>query len=338
MSIQQDLLSLIDTSFNEESVRELCFLLSVDYDNLPATGKRNKARELIALFLANKTLPELVQKCRIMRPAVGWPDPETGGENGDPQNPLPFEPALVEIPEGSFLMGSHPGEDVSIHETPQHKVTLAQYYLGKFPVTLAEYAHFIRQSGHPAPQRPAWPGSDIPKEQLRLPVVGVSWYDALAYCEWLYSMTQRPYRLPTEAEWEKGARGEDGRIYPWGNQWQPGYCNNQSDAVTLVNAYPQGASPNGCCDMIGNASEWTSTLWGPDWQKSAYPYPYRADDGRENQDAGKNVHRIFRGGDYDDQLVQLRAAARAWYAPDHNHKARGFRVALGGEIHKETAR
>lgn len=333
MSNLSSLLNLISEAFNTEELKELCVRLNIDYDDLPATGKRNVVRELILLMERELRLSELVDECRLMNPTRAWPDPVqflNGDDLTDESGSLAPEyvPQMVTILQGPFLMGSHLAEGIPGSETPQHEVQVADYSIGKYPVTIAQYAEFIKRSDYPAPERVGWPGRKPPAKQDNHPVVGVSWYDASAYCKWLSEMTQRPFRLPTEAEWEKAARGSDGRLYPWGNDWNAANCNNQAEGTTAVVAFPDGESPYGCLDMIGNASEWTSTLWGSNWQQSDYPYPYNKEDGRENLTAERNIHRIYRGGDYDDKISLLRCAARGWYAPDHHHKLRGFRVAL----------
>jgi formylglycine-generating enzyme required for sulfatase activity len=248
------------------------------------------------------------------------------GEPGKP--PLPYEPESVEVPAGVFLMGSPAGEDIPGYECPQHEVALPAYHIGKYPLTNVQYAEFIKQTKHPAPQKVGWFGQTPPRDKLDHPVVGVSWYDAVAYCRWLSEQTGRPYRLPTEAEWEKAARGTDGRLYPWGNEWDPGRCNCSGRDTTAVTAYPVGQSPYGCFDMVGNVWQWTSTLWGSNWQEAAFVYPYSLSDGREKLDAATAVHRLFRGGSYSEAISQLRCSARAWYAPDHKDRRRGFRVVM----------
>lgn len=239
-----------------------------------------------------------------------------------------FEPETVLIPAGTFLMGSLEGEEIPDYELPQHQVDLPAYRIGVYPVTNEQYAEFVKQANYPAPQKAGWFGKSPPKNQLDHPVVGVTWYDALAYCRWLSDATGRSYRLPTEAEWEKAARGADGWIYPWGDEWDTDRCNCSSPQTTPVTAYPSGGSPYGCHDMVGNVWEWTSTLWGGDWRDPDFRYPYRADDGREDLEADATVHRVFRGGSFDEEVTQLRCSARRWYAPDHADKSRGFRVVL----------
>ena len=241
---------------------------------------------------------------------------------------LAYEPETVLIPAGTFLMGSLEGEGVLAHESPQHEVNLPAYRIGKYPVTNEQYAEFVKQAKHPAPQKTGWFGKSPPRDKLDHPVVGVTWHDALAYCRWLSEKTGRSYRLPSEAEWEKAARGTDGRIYPWGNEWDASRCNHSSSQTTPVTAYSSGSSPSECYDMVGNVWEWTKTLWGSDWKNAEFSYPYRADDGRENLEADATVHRLFRGGSFADELAQLRCNARRWYAPGHADKTRGFRVAL----------
>ena len=225
-------------------------------------------------------------------------------------------------------MGSQPGDDVPSYEQPQHEVDLPAFYLCKYPVTNAQYAEFVKATKHPKPEKVGWFGLKPPGKKLDHPVVGVSWNDALAYCRWLQEQTGRPYRLPTEAEWEKAARSEDGRLYPWGNNWEEGRCHRGSGGTTAVTAHSTGASPYGCLDMVGNASEWTSTLWGGDAAESDHPYPYQAKDGRENLEAEGIIYRIFRGGSYESSLNDLRCSARNWYVPDNKDRRRSFRLAL----------
>ena len=175
----------------------------------------------------------------------------------------PFEPEMIPIPAGEFLMGSDPRKDKDAFdsEQPQHTLYLPDYYIAKTPVTNAQYAAFVR-SGYPPPA--LWGGwQQPPRGKGDHPVVRVTWHDAIAYCRWLAEMTGKSYRLPSEAEWEKGARGSDGRIYPWGNRWDASRCNTYPGGpgdTTPVGTYPQGASPYGLLDMAGNVWDWCSTL------------------------------------------------------------------------------
>ncbi|MBK9055640.1 MAG: SUMF1/EgtB/PvdO family nonheme iron enzyme [Chloroflexi bacterium] len=206
------------------------------------------------------------------------------------------------------------------------KLLLPAYRLGKYPVTNEQYAEFIRQTTHPVAREMGWFGRNPPKERLNHPVVGVSWLDALAYYNGPTAQTGRGYRLPSEAEWEKAARGTEARLYPWGNAWADDQCHHSQNATAPVDAYPDGASSYGCHDMLGNSSEWTSTLWGADPVQAHYIYPYQVD---ERENAAASGHRLYRGGSFRDGPDRLRCTARQWYAPDHHDKRRGFRVAMG---------
>jgi len=157
-----------------------------------------------------------------------------------------IEPKMVLIPAGEFTMGSDPGSDPDAvdNEQPQHTLYLPDYYLAKTPVTNAQYAAFVQATGHDPPLR--WEGGKPPSGKEDHPVVFVTWHDAVAYSNWLAQATGKPYRLPSEAEWEKGARGSDGRIYPWGNQWDADRCNTGEGGkgdTTPVGAYPQRGPP-----------------------------------------------------------------------------------------------
>jgi formylglycine-generating enzyme required for sulfatase activity len=246
--------------------------------------------------------------------------------------PLPqqsFEPETLLVPEGPFLMGNVPGPDVPEHETPQHEVNLPAYWIAKYPVTNEQYAEFVRKTGRIVPPAAGWEGQNPPADRPNHPVSGVTWYDALAYCEWLSEQTSRHYKLPSEAQWEKAARGTDGRIYPWGDEWDPGRCNHGGKSVTAVDAYPEGESPYGCRDMIGNVREWTSTLWGDVLPSPTFCYPW-ADDRREDLTASKYVLRVYRGGSAD-RGERPRCSARGAYFPDKSgppRKRHGFRVVL----------
>jgi formylglycine-generating enzyme required for sulfatase activity len=246
--------------------------------------------------------------------------------------PLPFEPETILIPAGPFLMGSPPEENIPDEETPQHKLTLPAYRIGKTPVTNAEYAEFIKRDlQQPVPKKAGWFLREPPADKLDHPVVGVSWYDARAYCRWLSQETGRTYRLPTEAEWEKAARGKKGLLYPWGNDWDADNANQGGHDTTHVRAHALGISPYRCYDMVGNVQQWTSTLWGSNVRENAFPYPYQAHDGREDLEADQHLHRVYRihrGGSFRDDPSRLRCSARGYSDPDSKLRWRGFRVVL----------
>jgi len=154
------------------------------------------------------------------------------------------------IPAGEFLCGAD-----------KRKVSLAGFSIARHPVTNQQYRQFLRANPHIRP--PAyWKDGEFPISKARHPVVGVTYHDAVAFCRWVGG------RLPTNQEWEKAARGTDGRLYPWGELWIAGkHCNSwdaRHGSTTAVDKYPAGASPYGVLDMAGNVWEWTSTEYqGP---------------------------------------------------------------------------
>jgi len=250
---------------------------------------------------------------------------------------LPFELEMVLVPAGEFLMGSDPArvKRARGNEQPQHTLYLPDYYLAKTPVTNAQYTAFVHATGHELPEH--WEGGKLLPGKEDHPVVNVSWYDAVAYCNWLSQVTGKVYCLPSEAEWEKAARGTDGRIYPWGDELpDERRCNfgNIVGRTTAVGRYsPQGDSPYGCADMAGNVWEWTRSriresrhVGGERWFEMAFRYPYDPEDGRENPGAGRDVLRVLRGGAFDYAGKLVRCAYRLPHDPSGRLGDIGFRV------------
>ncbi|MDY6875415.1 MAG: SUMF1/EgtB/PvdO family nonheme iron enzyme [Chloroflexota bacterium] len=245
----------------------------------------------------------------------------------------PIHLELVRVPAGEFLMGGDKSKDKKAYdyEQPQHRLHVSEFYIGKYPVTNAQYAAFVRATKQQVPRH--WKKGKIPSGKGNHPVVYVAWYDALAFCEWLSRETGKDFCLPTEAEWEKAARGTGGRIYPWGNgQPTAELCNfgNNIGRTTPVGQYsPQGDSPYGCADMAGNVWEWTRSLWGKDWAKPDFGYPYNPTDGRENLKA--EVLRVLRGGSFVLDRHLARCAFRVRGRPER--RLARLRVSGGGLPH-----
>jgi formylglycine-generating enzyme required for sulfatase activity len=238
---------------------------------------------------------------------------------------------LVKVPAGEFLMGSKEGEGHS-GERPQHSLYLPTFYIGKGPVTVEQFRSFLSESG--ADRKDFEHRNAIADH----PAVEVSWLEALAFAEW------HGLGLPSEAEWEKAARGADGRLYPWGNEWKPGCANTReywrADAAKLLawlarssrwsrqmtttpvgKFSPQGDSPYGCTDMAGNILEWTRSLGG-------YEHPYNSADGREDLQASKESPRVLRGGAFNFGAALVRCAVRRGSNPTAHPRDVGFRVVL----------
>jgi formylglycine-generating enzyme required for sulfatase activity len=229
---------------------------------------------------------------------------------------------FVAVPAGEFAMGSSDGDrQATRSEKPQHRVYLDDYYIGRTPVTRAQYQAFVDATGHPWPgrRRGSAAGPDHPATQ-------VSWQDAQAFCRWFGRQTGRTVRLPTEAEWEQAARGTDGRIYPWGDGWDPRRCNcgrGGPGGTTPVGRYsPQGDSPYGCADMAGNVWEWVADLW-----RQGY---YAQSPSRNPQGPDVGTVRVLRGGSFEYDERHVRCAARYFSRPADRRAYFGFRVVLAG--------
>jgi|GEM_PF-478567 len=221
---------------------------------------------------------------------------------------------FVHVAPGPFLMGSDPTGDqiADSKEQPQHKLSLPGYWIARYPVTASQFQTFLDESGY----RPAQDDREYGEDNY--PVVNVTWHDALAYCLWLSQQTGLKVSLPSEAEWEKAARGTDGRRYPWGDD-SPTAARYNPDKLTPIGQYsPQGDSPYGCSDMISNVWEWTRTIYEP--------YPYDPKDGRENLEGDKA--RAIRGLAFNNPEKFARCASRYRLKPILHLRTLGFRVVI----------
>jgi iron(II)-dependent oxidoreductase len=235
---------------------------------------------------------------------------------------------MIRVPAGAFFMGSNDGPE---DERPQHRVDLAEFFIDRTKVTNAQFARFLNAVGPRGPRGENY--YDVDDNDARVhrrdgqwradpghenhPVVEPSWPGALAYCTWAGK------RLPTEAEWEKAARGSDGRKFPWGNEapdrTRAHFAAGWND-LRAVGSFPKGASPYGALDMAGNGWEWVSSLYRP--------YPYDAADGRE--DLTSTQVRGTRGGGHDvspEELTTTQRGRRVSRNPGGGHHNISFRCA-----------
>jgi formylglycine-generating enzyme required for sulfatase activity len=240
---------------------------------------------------------------------------------GDPRD---FD-ELVVVPAGKFIMGSDKQRDLDAFDSefPQNEVQVGDFRIGKYAVTVGQWRRFVEAAGYEshayALSRPA-----------NHPVTVVSWHDARAYCEWLMAEWREMgkigpedvVRLPTEAEWEKAARGTDGRLWPWEGDYDPLKANVSETGIghtCAVGSFPNGCSPYGALDMIGNVWEWTLSKFKE--------YPYAARDGREAEDKSDDP-RVLRGGAFVNNRRFARCAFRFTYHPDYRYDNLGFRVCV----------
>lgn len=285
------------------------------------------------------TMPERAEAGRVL----SW--------LGDPRPDVSCEvPVTIEIPAGEFIMGSDTSEYED--ERPQHIRYLPAYRIGKYPVTNAQYRRFVEDGGYTQKWRACWTAAgwqwrnpeganepifwNDPKWNLdNHPVVGVTWYEAVAYCHWLTATTGQAFRLPTEAEWEKAARGdlspvpnggdtEGGREWPSGNDFEQGEANTRDSGIrqtSAVGLFPRGQSPYGLMDCAGNVWEWCATKWQANYQGYA-------DDNAVDGDA----YRCVRGGAWNNHRDDVRGALRLRFIPGDYYNAIGFRVMSPGAV------
>ena len=234
-----------------------------------------------------------------------------------------YAPSWIAIPAGIVMMGSDPRQAAPpfADEQPQHDVALPEFRLSRVAVTNAQYLAFVTDTQHPAPGH--WLDGKPSPGSEQFPVTYISWSDAQAFCTWAN------VRLPSEAEWEKAARSDDGRWWPWGNDLPDHtrcHFNGHAPAaqglspaaqsVMAVGHLPRGASPYGVLDMAGNVWEWTNSLYRR--------YPYQHDDGREDRQT--QGQRVVRGGSYNHDLRHIRCATRDGMAAGARDVYIGFRV------------
>ena len=229
---------------------------------------------------------------------------------------------MIMIPEGAFRMGAD-GTDALEDEKPQHEVWLSRFEIDRHEVTTGHYAEFLASTKRPAPWQ--WESLDLSQHGDR-PVIGVSWFDADAYCRW------RGTRLPTEAEWEKAARGTDGRLFPWGNHSPQEETANfgfgarfsYSQVLAPVERYEQGRSPFGLYQMAGNAGEWVADWYG------AHYYENGPRQNPSGPDAG--AFRVVRGGSWSDLPKYLLTYGRFKLPPETRNSYTGFLCARDGGV------
>ena len=249
-------------------------------------ARRERLVEALLAFVADPTRPLLA------RISAG----NALGLVGDPRLDS-LAPRMCRIPAGAFWMGTDEAEVEPLarrwgipeawleKSTPRHRVELDAYEIAVHPVTESEWARFLGETG--VDERPAhWTSDEPPRGRANHPLHGASWQAVLLYAEWLSEATGSAFRVPTEAEWERAARGTDARAHPWGEVFSAARCNTREGGVggtTPVGVYPDGASPCGALDMAGNVEELVADLYRP--------YP-----GSSFRDPDHGSYRMTRGG------------------------------------------
>ncbi|MDA0244704.1 MAG: SUMF1/EgtB/PvdO family nonheme iron enzyme [Chloroflexi bacterium] len=342
------LYELLVARFSMSELKTLAFGLSINYENIGHKTLSEFALELVQYCQRRGRLGELMAQIQQECPDVAVGSLLTEARRNDlsravppvrsndfsrsvpptetleqertakavTTNPLGIE--WIEIPAGEFWMGE--GSEC-------HLVNLPTYWIAKTPLTNTQYHVFVQATGHPAPEH--WENGQIPEGKGNHPVVLVDWDDGIALAKWASEQTGQTILLPSEAEWEKAARGglmlPNGknplpkRIYPWGDAFDKGKCNTEESGIkgtSPVDTYPQGASPYGVLEMSGNVWEWTRSL--------LKLYPYVAKDGRE--DPNSQGSRVWRGGSWVSNQDYARTAARHLSLPVNRFHGLGLRL------------
>ena len=247
--------------------------------------------------------------------------------------------ALANIPAGNFILGSnnHPNSQ------PSEKISVESFRIGLYPVVNRDFSTFVHETGR------EWlcPDGFSPEKQ-NAPATDLTWYDAMAYCEWLtrrwrLSGKIRPdehVRLPTEPEWERAARGDQtvsnkiDPIYPWGTEWKDDAANYEESGFNMrcsVGLFPKGRSPYGCYDMAGQVWEWCTTLWGETMTTPSFRYPW-CNDGREALDAPGSIRRVLRGGCFSSGRLKICCTYRGSLEAGGFWRGNGFRIVVAPHV------
>jgi serine/threonine-protein kinase len=318
----------------KQFVSELETPLKIAPSHLPENSKHlakkklpNSRKEKQEILNNSETTKELMQNIktgpipvRIEKKQPVQKRPPTRQNQG--QKLLTLAPGVkmvfMRVPAGKFIMGS---EVAAADEKPQHKVYLGEYWIGKVPVTNAQFLAFAESASYPFPHH--WNNGKIKEGKENHPVVNVNWLDSQEYCSWLSEITGENIQLPTEAEWEKASRGVDGRKYPWGDlEPDENNCNFSTSifgrGTSPVGQYsPGGDSTYGCEDMAGNVWEWVNDWYRPDYyQKSPASNPKGPSEG---------IYRVMRGGSWKSSEDGVRSSRRSCRSPGDVDHYLGFR-------------
>lgn len=263
--------------------------------------------------LPGPIVPPAPETKPVVKPPTTMIDVKPAGTNTNAID----DAIMVLVPKGNFIMGSDEGLPA---EQPKHQVGLDEYWIYQREVSNEQFLRFVEATGYEAQGN--WRSYAMEAGRLNHPVINVTWNDAAAYCKWAGG------RLPTEAEWEKAARGTDGRTYPWGNEWNPQLCN-WADGGKIdgfgrsapVESFIVGYSPYYAVNMVGNVWEWCA-----DWFDPQY---YRNSPRANPQGPNKTSSRAVRGGGFDFNMRGFpRCSVRAGAPPTEADAARGFRVVI----------
>ena len=263
------------------------------------------------------SVPALVIGALALTGSAQVEPPAAGAEPFRP-DPIPEISGMVFVPAAEFIMGSTSQQVenmAEVDEFPQRRIWVDDFYIDIHEVTNAQYKHYLDSTQVKAP--PRWIDGNYGLGEDGLPVISITWDEAAAYAKWVGK------RLPTEAEWEKAARGTDGRVFPWGNRFDRALANN-GERLLPIALYPSGASPYGCLDMAGNAAEWVDA-----WYEA---YPRQAGDvlpkGVPDRNPGfSHERRVYRGGSFNSFSKYLRCANREHTSPGKRWVYIGFRCA-----------
>ncbi|MFY9227615.1 MAG: formylglycine-generating enzyme family protein [Blastocatellia bacterium] len=226
-------------------------------------------------------------------------------------------PETIAIPAGQFMMGSEAEEEIPKEEQPRHNVSLKAFEIGRLEVTNAQYADFVKATGY---ENQKWQETNSERVS-NMPAMAVSWEDAQVYCKWLSDITQKTYRLPTEAEWEYAAGGAQSVKFSWGNPWDPTQANVAGEKKAITQSASYSANAFGLYDMSGNVWEWCEDFFDAEFYKnSPTENPVKSSE--------ESKSRVQRGGAWNSGEKYVRISFRSRNGQTVRSETTGFRVVL----------
>ena len=284
-------------------------------NNVPVSGKQKEKNTNVVSFPPENEVRNINIKNQPEKKEERSSEPEAGSIRKVKINNK-MEMEFVYIPSGNFFMGAGKDDvEAKEDEKPQRQVLLSGYWMGKYPVTFQQYSHFCKETKKPIPA-----SENLPIQES-CPIANINWFEAIEFCKWISQISNEEIQLPSEAQWEKAARGTDGRKYPWGETKSINQTLLKNKNYYPVGKFDENQSPYGCYDMVGNVWEWVN-----DW----YDEKYYSRKNNTSNPVGPNIgiSKVLKGGSWDYLGKNTRCSYRGKNYPKVNYHLNGFRCMM----------